>query len=200
MGVTSLGPHTRPACTQVLRGSIKLCEECGSNACLCVFFIPWGHVNFYAQIWALTRHWGHMGSMLDADWLIQIFLRSDWLLPTRACFTTAGILVHQNGTPIRRLHTKLYQGAWNVSANNLETVGHKDLRLEQIFYILVFYNTSFSWLLPLDGFQFIFLLRDSDNGLFFRFIKESLLFQPHPQKSCKVLEEGKIFKHKLPYI
>ena len=40
-----------------------------------------------------------------------------------------------------------YKGAWNVSANNSEAVGHKDL---------VFYNISFSCLLPLDGFQFIF--------------------------------------------
>ena len=60
------------------------------------------------------------------------------------------------GAPIWRLHTKLYKGAWNVSANNSETVGHKDLRLGQIVYILVFYNISFSWLLPLDGFQFFF--------------------------------------------
>ena len=70
----------------------------------------------------------------------------------------AGILVHQNCAPIWRLHTKLYKGAWNVSANNSETVGHKDLRLGQIAYILVFYNISFSWLLPLDGFQFIFFV------------------------------------------
>ena len=45
-------------------------------------------------------------------------------------------------------------------------VGHKDLRLGKIVYILVFYNISFSWLLPLDGFQFIFSLRDSENDLF----------------------------------
>ena len=40
------------------------------------------------------------------------------------------------------------KGAWNVSANNSETVGHKDLRLGQIVYILAFYhhNISFSWL------------------------------------------------------
>ena len=60
------------------------------------------------------------------------------------CFPVA-ILVDQNGLPIWRLHTKIYKVAWNVSANNSETVGHKDLRL-----ILVFYNISFSWLLPLD--------------------------------------------------
>ena len=78
------------------------------------------------------------------------------------------ILVHQNDTPIRRLLTKLCKGAWNVSANNSETVrtvGHKDLRLGQIVYILVFYNISLSFLL-LDGFQFIFLLRDSENDLY----------------------------------
>ena len=64
------------------------------------------------------------------------------------CWFPAAILVHQNGAPIWRLHTKLYKGAWNVSANNSETVGHKDLRLGQIVYILAFYhhNISFSWL------------------------------------------------------
>ena len=60
---------------------------------------------------------------------------------------------------------KLYTGAWNDSANNSETVGHKDLKLGQIVYILVFYNIPFSWPLPLDGFQFILLLRDRENDL-----------------------------------
>ena len=78
------------------------------------------------------------------------------------CWFPAAILVHQNGAPIWRLHTMPYKGAWNVSANNSETVGHKDLRLEQIVYILVFYNISFSWLLPLVGFQFVFWVRDSN--------------------------------------
>ena len=55
---------------QTAHESLKLCEKCGSNACVCLFFTPWGHVNFHAQIWALTRHWGHVGSMLDSDWLI----------------------------------------------------------------------------------------------------------------------------------
>ena len=89
------------------------------------------------------------------------------------CWFPAAILVHQNGVPIWRLHTKLYKGAWNVSANNSETVGHKDLRLGQIVYILVFYNISFSWFLPLDGFQYIFLLRDSENGLYIIIISKA---------------------------
>ena len=45
-------------------------------------------------------------------------------------------------------------------------MGHKDSRLGKIVYILVFYNISFFWLLPLNGFQFIFLLRDSENDLY----------------------------------
>ena len=77
------------------------------------------------------------------------------------CWFPAAILVHQYGVSIQ----SSYKGVWNVSANNSETVGHKDLRLGQIVYILVFYNISFSWPLPLDGFQFIFLLRDSENDL-----------------------------------
>ena len=34
------------------------------------------------------RHHGHMGSMLDADWLPKILLRSDWLCPAIASYTT----------------------------------------------------------------------------------------------------------------
>ena len=45
-------------------------------------------------------------------------------------------------------------------------MGHKDLRLGKIVYVLVFYNISFSWLFQLDGLQFIFLLSDSKNDLF----------------------------------
>ena len=75
----------------------------------------------------------------------------------------------KNCPPIWRLHTKLYKVARNVSSNNSESVGDKDLRLGQIVYILVFYNISFSCLLPLNGFQFIFwgpcLLRDGENDL-----------------------------------
>ena len=81
------------------------------------------------------------------------------------CWFPTAILLHQNGSPLWRLHTKLYKGAWNGSANNSETVGNKDLRLGKIIYILVFSNISFSRLLPLDGFQLIFLLRDSENDL-----------------------------------
>ena len=71
------------------------------------------------------------------------------------------------GAPKRYINmVSSYGGAWNVSANNSETVVHKELRLGYIVHILVFYNISFSWLLPLDGFQLIiFWLHDSENDL-----------------------------------
>ena len=75
------------------------------------------------------------------------------------CWFPAAILVDSFCPPIWRLLTKLYKGAWNVSATNSETVGHKDLKFGQIVYILVFYNISFSWLLPLDDFKCIFWCR-----------------------------------------
>ena len=85
------------------------------------------------------------------------------------CWFPAAISVHQNGIPIWRLHTKLYKGGWNVSANNSETVGHKDLRPEQIVYILVFYNILFSLLLPLslrtaDAFPVVASLPPKNSG------------------------------------
>ena len=88
MGVTSLGRHTRPACHQDFTRSLKLCEECRFNSCVRVFFIPWGHVNFYDHIWAFVTSISHMGEILDSDWSRQNLLRSDWLLPSVACITT----------------------------------------------------------------------------------------------------------------
>ena len=75
------------------------------------------------------------------------------------------MLVHQSGAPTGRLHTKLYKVAWNVSANNSETVCRTDLRLGEIVYVLVFYYVSFSWLFSLNGLEFISLWRDSENDL-----------------------------------
>ena len=103
--------------------------------------------------------------MLVLEWKEKAFIKK---VNSRCfCWFLAAILVHQNSTPIWCLHTKLYKGMWNVSANNSETVGHKDLRLGKIVYVQVFYNNWFSWLLPLEGFQFIFWLCDSENDLYY---------------------------------
>ena len=88
MGVTSLGRHTRPACTQGFTRSLKLWQECRFNSCVRVFFIPMGSREFYDHIWALWRHLSHMGQMRDSDWSRENFLRSDWLLPSVAMITT----------------------------------------------------------------------------------------------------------------
>ena len=57
MGVMSVGRHTRPACNQALRGSLKLCQECGFNSCVRVFFILWGHVGFWGQCDVIKVTW-----------------------------------------------------------------------------------------------------------------------------------------------
>ena len=60
------------------------------------------------------------------------------------CFVDlVAIFVYQNCTQIWRLHTKLYNGAWHVSAKNSETVDLIDLRLGQIVYISVFKTFRF---------------------------------------------------------
>ena len=59
------------------------------------------------------------------------------------CWFPAAILVHQKGTPIWHHHTKLYKGAWNISTNNSETVGDKDLRLTQIDWDKLFITFHF---------------------------------------------------------
>ena len=92
--------------------------------------------------------------MLVLEWKGRAFIEK---VNSRCfCWFPEVILVDKNGPPRWRLHTKLYKVAWNVSSNNSESVGDKDLRLGQIVYILVFYNILLSWLLPLDGFQFFF--------------------------------------------
>ena len=65
--------------------------------------------------------------------------------------------VHQYGVSIQS-STKVREALRQITQKLRAT---KDLRLGQIVYILVQYNISFSWLLSLDGFQFIFLLCDS---------------------------------------
>ena len=53
-------------------------------------------------------------------------------------------------------------------------------------YILVFYNISFSWLLPLDGFQCIFSLRDSANDLLKGELKSGSLRHTENKKATRM--------------
>ena len=58
----------------------------------------------------------------------------------------------QTSTKVRETFQQITQKVWVT-------------KTWKIVSILLFYIISFYWLLPLDGFQFIFLLRDSENDL-----------------------------------
>ena len=75
----SLGPNC--ACVQPPRDYRGL----PMNACV---LYPMRSREFYDHIWALKRHFGHMTHMLDSDWLKNPLLRSDWLGPIVALYTT----------------------------------------------------------------------------------------------------------------
>ena len=101
--------------------------------------------------------------MLVLEWKERAFVE---IVNSRFfCWFPAAILVHHNGTPIWRLHTKLYKGAWKVSANNSETGGHKDLRLGQIVYIFSLLQHFIFLASSTARFLIHFLLRDSENDL-----------------------------------
>ena len=67
--------------------------------------------------------------------------------------------------PTWRLYTKLYKDARNASTNNSETMYLADLKIGEVIYKCVFYKISSFWLISLNGFDFIILLRDSENDL-----------------------------------
>ena len=67
------------------------------------------------------------------------------------------------GTPTGLLHTELYKFQSSVSANNLATEYHTDLRLGKVVYLCILYNITNSWLLSSTGFDFNILWRDSEN-------------------------------------
>ena len=80
--------------------SIKLCQECGFNSCVRVFFIPWGHVSNHAQIWAFVTSISHMVQILNSDWSRKFLLRSDWSVLKGAIYTTdVGDIVQRISRP-----------------------------------------------------------------------------------------------------
>ena len=67
--------------------------------------------------------------------------------------------------PTWRLHTKLYNFARNISTN-ISTLGqHTYLTLGELSSLFIVYNITISWLHPLHGFWFYFLLRDDAHTL-----------------------------------
>ena len=72
--------------------------------------------------------------MLVLDWKERAFIET--VNSKCFCYYQAAILVDQKGAPIWRLHTKLCRGAWNILANNSETMGAKTWDLDRLFKIL----------------------------------------------------------------
>ena len=61
--------------------SIKLCEQCGSNSYVRVFFIPWGHVDNNDYIWAVVTSMGSHG-LYARFWLVEKISAALWLVAT----------------------------------------------------------------------------------------------------------------------
>ena len=72
------------------------------------------------------------------------------------------MVVHQQG------------GSIHASANNSETMYRTDLKIGEMIYEFVSYNIPSFWLISLNGFDLILLLRDSQNDLLI------LMCQPEP--------------------
>ena len=74
----ALGPTAHASNYQALL-SIKLCKQCGSNSCVRVFIIPWGHVNNHDHIWAFVTSMGSPD--LNARfWLVEKISAALWLV------------------------------------------------------------------------------------------------------------------------
>ena len=78
--------------------------------------------------------------------------------------------MHQDGgqklTPNGSIHdTNLYKVAWNATTNIWETMYLTDLRIDEVIYKFVSYNIPRFWLISSNSFDFILLLRDSENDL-----------------------------------
>ena len=94
-------------------------------SCACMLVLEWKERAFMEK-WTpdvfVDFQWPYLGCLKNRPWKPSL------------CFLDIQF-VYQNCTQIWRLHTKLYNGAWNVLSNNSETVGDIDLRLGQIVYI-----------------------------------------------------------------
>ena len=64
-----------------------------------------------------------------------------------------------------RFHTELRKFLRNISTNIYGLGKRTDLKLGEVSSLFIFNRFTISRLYPLNGFRFIFLLRDSENDL-----------------------------------
>ena len=79
------------------------------------------------------------------------------------------MLVHIWCAPTWRFHTELCKLLRNISTNICGLGERTDLKLGEVPSLFIFNRITISWLYPLNGFRFIFLLRDSENDLYVTF-------------------------------
>ena len=61
--------------------------------------------------------------------------------------------------------TELCKFLRNISTNICGLGKRRDLKLGELYSLFISNRIKISWLHPLNGFRFIFLLRDSENDL-----------------------------------
>ena len=68
--------------------------------------------------------------------------------------------------PTWRFHTELCKFLRNISPNICRLGERTGLKLGEVSSLFIFNRITISWLYPLIGFRFIYLLRDSENDLY----------------------------------
>ena len=79
------------------------------------------------------------------------------------------MLVHIWCAPTWHFHTELCKFLRNISPNICGLGERTGLKLGEVSSLFIFNTFTISWLNPLNGFWFIFLLRDSENDLYLHF-------------------------------
>ena len=90
--------------------------------------------------------------------------------------------LHIRCAPTWRFHTELCKFLRNISTNICGLGERTDLKLGEVSSLFIFNKITISWLYPLNGFQFIFLLGDSENDLLSRVQRQNY----HVQKFSQV--------------
>ena len=110
------------------------------------------------------------------------------------------MFVFHGGTPTWRLHTggSILHTVQNISTNIWRLVERTDLKLGQVSSLPVSYNITISWLHPLNGFRFIFILGlycvkvQVKNNPFKRLLKPRI--NPYAFQNSQVRQDKELFR------
>ena len=119
----------------------------------------------YSKIWGNKPRCNEIPAITNWFWRSQCTIYEYFVL-SLAHYFPAAILVHIWCAPTWRFHTELCKFLRNISTNICGLGERTDLKLGEVSSLFIFNRTTISWLYPLNGFRFIFLLRDSENDLY----------------------------------